>query len=312
MPALHQWLDFLPEISHLFDEIIKAQHDALHARHCRNFIQHARAGGRTAHNHAHHRRLFAAVLGDALGASVVVENRADASGTIGADVVAKAAPYGLTLAVSHAIPFGFAPGVLPFVAYDPVVDFSHIAMLAEAPTISVVRANSPFANMQAVITAARSRPVRFATSGVGSAKHFSGALLTRAAEAAKLYRVPYRGTAPALQDLLAGQIDKLNAPITTLVGQLRDGSLRKLVTSSEARVSGFPDVPTLAERGARLAATIAQLRVLTRCSQGLLNSLPCRAAQHLRVLTSPALSHHSVIIGSPWRAPKALWPADIA
>ena len=299
MPALHQWLDFLLEISHPFDEIIKAQHDALHARHCRNFIQHARAGGRASHNYAHRRRLFAAPLGDALGASVVVENRAGASRTIGADAMAKAAPDGLVLAISHTIPFGFAPGVLPFVAYDPVVDFSHIALLAEAPTISVVRANSPFASMLALIAVARTRHVRFGTSGVGSAEQVSGTPLARTAGAAKLDHIPYRGTAPALQDLLAGQIDKLNAPITTLVGQLRDGSLRMLSTSSEARVSGFPDVQALAERGARLAAAIAQLRVLTRCSQGLLNSLPCRAAQHLRVLTSPASSHPSAVIGWP-------------
>ena len=195
-------------------------------------------------------RLFAAPLSDALGTSVVVENRAGASGIIGADAVAKAAPDGLTLAVSHAIPFGFAPGVLPSVPYDPVADFTHIAMLAEAPTVSVIRANSPFATMQALITAARQRPVRFGTSGVGSAEHFSGALLARATGAAQLDHIPYRGTAPALQDLLAGQIDMLNAPITTLVGQLRDGSLRLLATSSEARVSAFPDAPTLAELGA--------------------------------------------------------------
>ena len=218
MPALHQRLDLLPEIIHAFDEIIKAQHDAIHAGHCRDFMQHARAGGRTAHNRAHRRRLFAAPLGDALGTSVVVENRAGASGTIGADAVAKAAPDGLTLGVSHAITFGFAPGVLPSVPYNPVADFTHIAMLAEAPTIRVVRANSPFASMQALIAAARTRPVRFATSGVGSAEHFSGALLARSAEAAKLDHIAYSCTAPALQELLAGQIDKLNAPITTLVG----------------------------------------------------------------------------------------------
>jgi tripartite-type tricarboxylate transporter receptor subunit TctC len=195
-------------------------------------------------------RLFAAPLSDALGTSVVVENRAGASGTIGADAVAKAAPDGLTFAVSHAIPFGFAPGVLPSVPYDPVADFTHIAMLAEAPTVSVVRANSPFANMPALLAAARQRPVRFGTSGVGSAEHFSGALLARASGASQLDHIPYRGTAPALQDLLAGQIDMLNAPITTLVGQLRDGSLRLLATSSETRVSAFPDAPTLAELGA--------------------------------------------------------------
>ena len=187
MPALHQWLDLLPKIIHAFVEIVKAQHVAIS-------------------------RLFAAPLGDALGTSVVVENRAGASGTIDADAVAKAAPDGLTLGVSYAIPFGFAPGVLPSVPYDPVVDFSHIAMLAEAPTISVVRANSPFASMQALIAAARTRPVRFGTSGVGSAEHFSGALLARATGAAQLDHIPYRGTAPARQDLLAGQIDMLNTP----------------------------------------------------------------------------------------------------
>jgi tripartite-type tricarboxylate transporter receptor subunit TctC len=198
-------------------------------------------------------RLFAAPLGEALGTNVVVENRAGASGTIGADAVAKAAPDGLTLAVSHAIPFGFAPGVLPSVPYDPVTDFTHIAMLAEAPTVSVVRANSPFATMAALIAAARTRPVRYGTSGVGSAEHITGALLARATGASQLDHIPYRGTPPALQDLLAGQIDMLNAPITTLVGQLRDGTLRLLATSSEARVPGFPDAPTLAELGAAQA-----------------------------------------------------------
>lgn len=195
-------------------------------------------------------RLFAPPLSEALGTSVVVENRAGASGTIGADAVAKAAPDGLILAISHAIPFGFAPGVLPAISYDPVADFTHIAMLAEAPTVSVVRANSPFATMPALIDAARQRPVRFGSSGVGSAEHFSGALLARATGASQLDHIPYRGTAPALQDLLAGQIDMLNAPITTLVGQLRDGSLRLIATSSEARISAFPNVPTLAELGA--------------------------------------------------------------
>ncbi len=195
-------------------------------------------------------RLFAAPLGEALGTNIVVENRAGASGTIGADAVAKATPDGLTLAVSHAIPFGFAPGVLPAVPYDPVNDFTHIAMLAEAPTVSVVRAGSPFATMAALIAAARTRPVRYGTSGVGSAEHITGALLARATGAAQLDHIPYRGTPPALQDLLAGQIDMLNAPITTLVGQLRDGSLRLLATSSEARVPGFADAPTLGELGA--------------------------------------------------------------
>jgi tripartite-type tricarboxylate transporter receptor subunit TctC len=194
-------------------------------------------------------RLFAGPLGEALGTTVVVENRTGASGTLGADLVAKAAPDGLTLAVSHAIPFGFAPGVLPSLPYDPVGDFTHLALLAEAPTVTVVLARSPFATMRAALEAARTRPVRYGSSGVGSAEHITGAVVARASGAANLDHIPYRGTAPALQDLLAGQIDLLNAPVTTLAGQLRDGSLRLLATSSEARIPGFPDAPTLAELG---------------------------------------------------------------
>ncbi|MCU0887767.1 MAG: tripartite tricarboxylate transporter substrate binding protein [Rubritepida sp.] len=194
-------------------------------------------------------RLFAAPLGEALGTSIVVENRAGASGTIGADAVAKAAPDGLTLAVSHAIPFGFAPGVLPSMPYDPVADFTHLVMLAEAPTVTVVLARSPFRTMPELLAAARTRPVRYGSSGVGSAEHITGAVVQRATGAAQLDHIPYRGTPPALQDLLAGQIDALNAPVTTLVGQLRDGTLRLLATSGEARLAAFPDAPTLAELG---------------------------------------------------------------
>jgi len=202
-------------------------------------------------------RLAAGPLGEALGTTVVVENRAGASGTIGADAVAKSAPDGLTLAVSHAIPFGFAPGVLPALPYDPVADFLHLGMLAEAPTVMVVRGNSPFASLPALLEAARRQPVRFGSSGVGSAEHIMGAVIAAEARAANLDHIPYRGTAPALQDLLGGQIEALNAPITTLVGQLRDGSLRALATSTPARVAAFPEVPTLAELGLG-AATFTQ------------------------------------------------------
>jgi tripartite-type tricarboxylate transporter receptor subunit TctC len=193
--------------------------------------------------------LLSVPLGEALGATLIVENRSGASGTIGADAVAKAAPDGTTLAVSHAIPFGFAPGVLPSLPYDPVADFTHLGMLAEAATVMVVRGNGPITSLAAALETARRTPVRFGTSGVGSAEHILGAVVARAAGVANLDHVPYRGTPPALQDLLAGQIEILNAPITTLVGQLRDGTLRLLATSTATRLAAFPDAPTLAELG---------------------------------------------------------------
>ena len=194
-------------------------------------------------------RLVAGPLGEALGSTLVVENRTGASGTIGADIVAKAAPDGYTLAVSHAIPFGFAPGVLPSVPYDPVADFTHLGLLAEAATVMVVRGNSPLTTLPQALENARRGPVTFGSSGVGSAEHILGAVVARAAGASQLTHVPYRGTPPALQDLLSGQIDILNAPITTLVGALREGTLRLLATSTAQRLPAFPSAPTMAELG---------------------------------------------------------------
>jgi tripartite-type tricarboxylate transporter receptor subunit TctC len=194
-------------------------------------------------------RLVAQPIGDALGTTLVVENRTGASGTIGADAVAKAPADGYTLAVSHAIPFGFAPGVLPSIPYDPVGDFTHLGMLAEAATVMVVRAASPLTSMAQALDTAKRSTVTFGSSGVGSAEHILGAVVARAASATNLTHVPYRGTPPALQDLLAGQIDILNAPITTLVPMLRDGTLRLLVTSTARRLPAFPNVPTMAELG---------------------------------------------------------------
>ena len=185
-------------------------------------------------------RLFAAPLGQALGATMVVENRTGAAGTLGADAVAKAAPDGFTLAISHAIPFGFAQGVLPSIPYDPVADFTHLTMLAEAPTVTVVLGNSLFRSLAQMLETARTRPVRYGSSGVGSAEHIMGAVVATAAGAANYDHIPYRGSAPALQDLMAGQIDALNAPITTLVGQLRDGIPADAVHLDRGAHPGLP------------------------------------------------------------------------
>lgn len=195
-------------------------------------------------------RLITPPLGGALGATFVVENRLGASGTLGADIVAKAAPDGHTLAVSHAIPFGFAEGVLPSIPYDPVADFVHLAMFAEAPTVTVVTGASPHRSLTEMLQIARSRPVRYGSAGgIGSAEHIVGAVVARAAGATQFEHIPYRSTPQVIQDLLAGHIDAANAPITPIVGQLRDGSLRLLATSTEQRLSDFPDAPTFAEVG---------------------------------------------------------------
>jgi tripartite-type tricarboxylate transporter receptor subunit TctC len=138
---------------------------------------------------------------------------------------------------------------MPNLPFDPIADFTHMAMLVEAPNILLVRAQSPFRSLDQYLTAARTRPVRYGSSGIGSAPHLLGAMLTSEGRAPQLDHVPYRGSAPAMQDLLANQIESMIDPITTNVQQLKDGSLRALAVSSPQRLPAFPDIPTFAELG---------------------------------------------------------------
>lgn len=194
-------------------------------------------------------RLMAPALGQMLGQTVLVENRAGAGGVIGTDFVAKAPADGYTLLVSHASVHVFAAATLPTMPFDPISDFTHMAHLVEAPNILLVRANSPFRTLADYLTAAKTQPVRFGSSGIGSAPHMLGAMLSGEAAAPSLEHVPYRGSAPALQDVLAGSIESFIDPITTNVGLLKDGTLRALAVSSPARLPAFPDIPTFAELG---------------------------------------------------------------
>lgn len=194
-------------------------------------------------------RLMAPQLAAALGQSVVVENRAGAGGLIGTDVVAKAPADGYTLLVSHASVHVYAAATRATMPFDPVGDFTHMVQLVEAPNIILVRANSPFQTLDQLVTAARTRPIRFGSSGIGSAPHLLGAMLSAEARAPNLDHIPYAGSAPAMQDLLAGNIECMVDPITTNVQQMRDGSLRALAVSSPQRLAAFPNVPTFAELG---------------------------------------------------------------
>jgi tripartite-type tricarboxylate transporter receptor subunit TctC len=194
-------------------------------------------------------RLMAPIMAQALGQSVVVENRPGAGGVIGTDVVAKAPADGYTLLVSHASVHVFATATRPTLPFDPISDFTHMVHLVEAPNIVLVRANSPLQTLEQYLAAARTRPIRFGSSGIGSAPHLLGAMLSAEGRAPNLDHIPYAGSAPAMQDLLANNIESMIDPITTNVQQLRDGSLRALAVSSPARLPAFPNIPTFAELG---------------------------------------------------------------
>jgi len=194
-------------------------------------------------------RLVSPAISQNLGATIVVENRPGAGGTIGADVASKAVPDGHTLVISHASPNGIAPGIYPSLPYDPVGDFTHIAMLCDTANVLMVNKGSDTPNLDAFLAKARGPGARYGSSGIGSITHLMGAVLTREARTPKLDHVPYRGSAPAMQDLFAGHIESVFDPLTTNVAMIRDGTVIGLAVSSPGRVPATPDVPTFAELG---------------------------------------------------------------
>ncbi len=194
-------------------------------------------------------RLMAPHLSLALGQSVVVENRPGAGGVIGTDYVAKQPADGYTLLVSHAAVHVYAAATRRSLPFDALNDFTHMGMLVEAPMVLIVRAQSPFQSLDDYVAAARTKSVRYGTSGIGSANHLFGELLKIEGRAPQHDHVPYQGSAPAMQDLLGGHIDSVFDPITTNVAALKAGSLRALAVSTPRRLAALPGIPTFAEQG---------------------------------------------------------------
>lgn len=195
-------------------------------------------------------RILAPKLSAALGTQVVVENKPGAGGTIGSDLAAKSAPDGYTLVISHASPLGIAPGIYPKLPYNVVTDFSHVALIGHTPNVLIVPADSPYKTLADYIADAKKKPdqVAFGSSGIGSNTHLMGELLSSEA-GIKLKHVPYKGSAPSLQDMLAGVIPSMFDPITTNVPHINSGKVRLLAVSSEKRLPMYPDAPTFAEQG---------------------------------------------------------------
>jgi tripartite-type tricarboxylate transporter receptor subunit TctC len=194
-------------------------------------------------------RLVAPVLSASIGQNVVVENRAGAGGVIGTDHVAKSAPDGYTFLMTHASVMVYSAATLPTLPFDPINDFTHLGLLVEASSVLLVRGDSPIRTFQDFLARARTQPTRYGSSGIGSAPHMLGAMLTGAANLTQLDHAPYAGSAPAMRDLLGGHIESLIDPITTNVAAMQNGTLRALAISTPQRLAAFPDVPTFVELG---------------------------------------------------------------
>jgi tripartite-type tricarboxylate transporter receptor subunit TctC len=195
-------------------------------------------------------RLLAPRLSTQLGKQFFVENRPGAGGTIGADFVAKSAPDGYTLLITGT-PHVISAHLYKSLPYDALKDFTPIALIASGPYALVVNPQRlPVASVRELIAAAKAQPgkIDYASSGNGSAQHLVGALFNSLAGVA-LNHVPYKGSGPAMQDLISGQVAVSFAGIPNVLGHVKSGRLRALGVTTARRWSELPDVPTLAEAG---------------------------------------------------------------
>ena len=193
-------------------------------------------------------RMIANALGKTVGQAVIVENRAGAGGNIAADIVAKAKPDGYTLLLAMSGNLAVAPATKPqSIPYKVPDDFAPIGLILEAPHGLFVGHNSRFNTAREVLAAAKGpRKLTFASTGTGAAAHIGMEMVKQSAGVDMLH-VPYRGSGPAITDLLGGQVDSFFATASPLIGQVRQGQLKLLAITGDKRSPAIPDVPTFKE-----------------------------------------------------------------
>jgi tripartite-type tricarboxylate transporter receptor subunit TctC len=198
--------------------------------------------------------VFARKIGQALSEKwrqpVVIENRAGAGGVVGTDVVAKSAPDGYTLLVTYAGSQAINPSLYPKIPFDSVKDFQTVATLASTPFVLIVHPRHPARDLVEFIALARAKPdtLTYASSGNGSVNHLLGEML-KADTGIKMLHVPYRGVAPAITDVIGGQVDSAFTSVPSVLQMVRNGNVRALAVSSARRIAIAPEIPTIAESG---------------------------------------------------------------
>ncbi len=195
-------------------------------------------------------RLLAREAGATLGQPMVVDNKPGASGVIGTTAVARAKPDGYTLTLGSTPGYATAQALYPNLPYDPLRDFVPVIGVATVPNVLVVSPSLPVNSLQELIAYVKARPgqLSYSSVGPGSTQHLCAKLFERMT-GTDMIHVPYKGTAPALQDLLAGRITLSFENMPPLLPQIRSGALKALAVTSARRVSQLPEVPTVAESG---------------------------------------------------------------
>jgi tripartite-type tricarboxylate transporter receptor subunit TctC len=195
-------------------------------------------------------RLVAPGLQEALGQAVVVENKAGAGGTIGADQVVKSAADGYTLLMGSNSTFSVAPALYPKNPYHPLKDFAPVASIASGPFVLVTSGAAQDRSAKDLVARAKASPgkLTMSSAGTGSSNHLVGELFQETA-GVKFTHVPYKGSGQALTDLMGGQVDLHFDQITSAAGHIQSGKLRALMVTAPQRVATLPDVPTSTEAG---------------------------------------------------------------
>lgn len=195
-------------------------------------------------------RLVSPSLSKRLNQSVIVENKAGASGTIAAELVAKSKPNGYTLLMAQSTSIVIAPHIYPSLPYDTLKDLMPVSLVVRVPNILVVNPNVPAKTVAEFIALAKAKPgtMSFGSSGNGSPSHLAGALFDKDT-GARMVHVPYKGAGPAVAALLGNQIQAMFAPITAVLPLVKANRLRALGVTSAARLAAAPEIPTIAESG---------------------------------------------------------------
>jgi tripartite-type tricarboxylate transporter receptor subunit TctC len=195
-------------------------------------------------------RVIADKMSQLLGESIVVDNRPGAGGTVGTRAVAKSEPDGYTILLSFTGTLAIAPSLYRNAGYDPRKDFAPIGLIGHAPNSLVVHPSFPARTVAELVAYARANPgkVNFGSAGAGTVSHITGEYFAHSA-GITLVHIPYKGTGPALTDLLGGHIPMAFAPIPASHANVSAGMLRALAVTSTARSSLLPDVPTISESG---------------------------------------------------------------
>ena len=195
-------------------------------------------------------RIIGQKMNESWGQAVLVDNRAGATGTIGADLVAKAPADGYTLLMGHVNSHGIAPNLFKKLPYDAERDFAMVAYVGYVPNVLVIHPSIPAKNVKELIAIAKAQPgtLNYASSGVGSTQHLAGELFTLLT-GTKIVHVPYKGSGPAVVDLLAGHVSMNFDTMPPVLPHVKSGRMRALALTTPKRSPQMPSVPTLIEAG---------------------------------------------------------------